>query len=474
MKDYKFLTIRDIRLETIIFILVLSFFYIFPSPVFAVSESFPPSSAPPTAEDILSSPNNVYYCSPSGNNSSGDGTIGNPWVDFRGAASTVRAGDVIYLRGGTYPTYAYVNFSRSQNILSVDGSETNPIVITNYPGEIVVYESTDDTWCMTLDGNHQKLIGTKVGGSYGIQITGGISIRANYCRVSGVEFIEGTSNGGDANPGMISVPLNDGCTGTHVSHCYFRDAKYDSDTNRMACLRFFHNTNTLIEYNTFKDNLELRYGGAVYFKDITFNAIIRYNKFINNRYSVQFVGQRTSSNGLKVYNNLFYNDEYPIHFFVELGPNFRIYDNVALNIRGAFFLYHNSGSNTYSDSGEYYNNVIGGTGFAKSWASGASNSNNLPDLFDYNLWYSSADRNASALWSSTPSGYHANSVTINNAVTYNSSTMTCTVSDDYAGKTIGRNSSSIGGFTFGDTTSTPPPEEPPTRPLPPVLRVEED
>ncbi len=167
-----------------------------PDLVLAVSDPFPKSTAPPSVADFLPSPAHTYYCSPTGSNSTGNGSIGNPWLDLIGANGRVVAGDLIYFRGGQYPTYSYVNFSRSQNILSVNGNVTSPIVITNYPGEIVVYNSTNTTWCMTLDGDHQKLIGTKVGDSYGIQITGGISIRADYCRVSGVEFKEGTTNGG--------------------------------------------------------------------------------------------------------------------------------------------------------------------------------------------------------------------------------------------------------------------------------------
>jgi hypothetical protein len=236
----------------------------------------------------------------------------------------------------------------------------------------------------------------------------------------------------------------------------------------MSCIRLFNNTDSVVEHNLFKDNQEVKIGGVVYFKDTTNNATVRYNTFINNKYSVVYVGQNPPHNGLNVHHNLFYGDTNLLYFMVEMGSNFRFHNNVALNIQGAFFYYNNNGSNTFSDSGEYYNNVIAGTGFAQGWSTNSSNTNNLPDIFDYNLWYRSSDRNGSNFWS-LPSGYHSHAITANNAVTYNSTTMTATVEDTYLGRNQGRNNSTIGGFTYGLGGDTPPPvpePEPDPEPTP--------
>ena len=71
---------------------------------------------------------NVRYISPMGNDA-GDGSIGNPWFSVGFAASPARlsAGDVLFVRGGTY------HYDNRQSI-TVSGTEGNPITIINYPG----------------------------------------------------------------------------------------------------------------------------------------------------------------------------------------------------------------------------------------------------------------------------------------------------------------------------------------------------
>ena len=432
--------------------LLLAVFYIlWAATAFGTSDIYPKVGTPPTVASFLPSPAHTYYCATTGSNTTGDGSIGNPWVDLIGAAATVGPGDLIYFRGGTYPAYAYSNFSRSQNMLSVDGTLPAPIVITNYPGEIVKWDSVDTIWSLTLDGDYQKLIGTKVGAQYGIQITGGISIRANNVQVSGVDFIGGTSNGGDLNPAMLSVPLNDGCDNLVISHCSFRDSAHQSTADRMACIRLFRNTNSIIEYNVFKNNLELDDCASVYYKDNTQDSIVRWNTFVDSVKGVQYFTQDFvggGHDGLDVYGNLFYNVEYPFLFRNEFGANVRIHDNVALQIpaTGAFFYYLNAEPDGVgTDHGQYWNNVIEGTGFEQGWHANSANAANLPDVFDYNLWKSALDRNAP--WGDQ--GYHAHAVT--NAtlgITYNTTTLTATASDTYPGRSVGLVSSNIGGFSW--------------------------
>ena len=91
-----------------------------------------------------------HFASPNGS-SSGDGSINNPW-DLATALSqpaSVRPGDTIWLRGGTYRAPNSNGFSSKLN-----GTATSPIIVRNYNGERA-----------TLDGR-----GTEntlyVGGSY--------------------------------------------------------------------------------------------------------------------------------------------------------------------------------------------------------------------------------------------------------------------------------------------------------------------
>jgi len=70
----------------------------------------------------------TYYVSPSGNDSN-PGTIGQPFFTLNKAWSYVSAGDIIYMRGGTY------NYTTTQSLTSKDGTSGNLISISAYPGE---------------------------------------------------------------------------------------------------------------------------------------------------------------------------------------------------------------------------------------------------------------------------------------------------------------------------------------------------
>ncbi|MBC8005321.1 MAG: hypothetical protein H7X84_07585, partial [Verrucomicrobia bacterium] len=44
----------------------------------------------------------TYYLSPGGSDTSGSGSSSSPWFTLNKAWSVVRAGDIIYMKGGTY------------------------------------------------------------------------------------------------------------------------------------------------------------------------------------------------------------------------------------------------------------------------------------------------------------------------------------------------------------------------------------
>ena len=67
----------------------------------------------------------AYYLSPSGSDSAA-GSYAAPWKSISAAASKMKAGDVAYLRGGTYSGQAQI---------SVSGTAAAPITFTAFPGE---------------------------------------------------------------------------------------------------------------------------------------------------------------------------------------------------------------------------------------------------------------------------------------------------------------------------------------------------
>jgi len=72
----------------------------------------------------------TYYLSPTGSDASGNGTVSNPWFTLNKVWSAVAAGDIIYLRGGTY------NYNTQQNLSGKNGtSNSNLIQVLAYPGE---------------------------------------------------------------------------------------------------------------------------------------------------------------------------------------------------------------------------------------------------------------------------------------------------------------------------------------------------
>jgi len=102
-----------------------------------------------------------YYLSPSGNDATGDGSIGNPWWRMSKPWTVITPGDTVFMRGGTY---AYTDQSDCY-LIGKDGSSGNMIVIMSYPGETATitkgpgYTNNDEHWRggVYLDGDYIKM-----------------------------------------------------------------------------------------------------------------------------------------------------------------------------------------------------------------------------------------------------------------------------------------------------------------------------
>ena len=83
--------------------------------------------------DITLPDGTTYYLSPSGSDTTGDGSIGNPWFSLNKAWQSVVAGDTVYMRGGTYA------YTTQQVMQGKNGtSSSNMINLFAYPGETPV------------------------------------------------------------------------------------------------------------------------------------------------------------------------------------------------------------------------------------------------------------------------------------------------------------------------------------------------
>lgn len=78
----------------------------------------------------------TLYVAASGSDSNDGLSIDRPLRTVQKAADVAQPGDVVALRGGVYPIH--VRFHR-------DGTQSDPIVWTSYPGEIAIFDGSDQT-----------------------------------------------------------------------------------------------------------------------------------------------------------------------------------------------------------------------------------------------------------------------------------------------------------------------------------------
>jgi hypothetical protein len=113
-----------------------------PTPVPTATPAPTPAPTPvPTATPVPTpaptatpAPTGAHYLAPNGNDSNA-GTLSAPWGTLGGAIGKLKPGDTLYVRGGTY------NVTNRISYVTVAGTASSPISITNYPGETPVFTS---------------------------------------------------------------------------------------------------------------------------------------------------------------------------------------------------------------------------------------------------------------------------------------------------------------------------------------------
>jgi hypothetical protein len=73
----------------------------------------------------------AFFVDDSPGDDSNSGSKAQPWKTIRHAITKLKAGDTLYLRGGTY---------YEQVVVTAKGTKTKPVTIRSYPGEIVVID----------------------------------------------------------------------------------------------------------------------------------------------------------------------------------------------------------------------------------------------------------------------------------------------------------------------------------------------
>jgi len=80
----------------------------------------------------------MLFVSPSGSDSN-PGTLSAPWQTPQKAANSATVGQTVCFRGGSYPQTVTSGY---QQTINNSGSQGNPIVFTNYPGEVAVIQGS--------------------------------------------------------------------------------------------------------------------------------------------------------------------------------------------------------------------------------------------------------------------------------------------------------------------------------------------
>ena len=103
----------------------------------------------------------TYYLSPSGNDSN-PGTLSQPFFSLNKAWTVVSAGDIIYMRGGTY------SYTSQQRLLGKSGTSGNLIKVWAYPGENPVITRAN-SWSWS-------------------EFRAGVFFMGNYCHFKGIQI----------------------------------------------------------------------------------------------------------------------------------------------------------------------------------------------------------------------------------------------------------------------------------------------
>lgn len=172
---------------------------------------------------LAESPGAIKYASTTGNDSTGDGSFGNPWATLSKLMSTLTAGQVGRLRGGTYGSGLTAGLT-----WSTIANAANPITIENEPGETVTILQR-----IAISGQYLRLRGNSGVGVFdremivGLNNMGGVGdtniwVRGNAAHIElfGLEVKDAHFQGLLAGVGGSGGTIPDT---VHIYNCFLHD-----------------------------------------------------------------------------------------------------------------------------------------------------------------------------------------------------------------------------------------------------------
>lgn len=175
----------------------------------------------------------TFYVSPTGSDNNA-GSISAPFATWGKLSSVMLAGDIAYIRGGTYRTKAGAGASQHCLWQNLQGTAAAPITIMAYPGEFPIFNldnitttNSDPTAVIIRNCNYLHIKGLRVTGlkqiPSGVGVSRGIDLQNSSNNT--IEFIELDHIGG------YGYILSDGSNNNLFLNCdaHHMDDRYTTD-----------------------------------------------------------------------------------------------------------------------------------------------------------------------------------------------------------------------------------------------------
>lgn len=264
----------------------------------------------------------IFYISPTGNDTTGNGSIGAPWKTLKKATTSVTtAGDIIYVKSGTYTETQQSNLSRG---VSIEGeNKTNTIINTTQTGDwstLLELYSPDGT-----DGNQHISNITFNGGFVSnsnyktwvcLWITGRNNVEVYDCNFNNFKqtAMIWNGNGSNDNPGT-DVGQNK-ATGNKLYNCSILNCAAMYNGTGQGAVMFGFQNGMLIHDNLIQQDQRPNFQGGWPIKywnqGFSDNCKIYNNTLIKKPYAGTYPGENGdwdfcielfSPSGLEIYGN---------------------------------------------------------------------------------------------------------------------------------------------------------------------------
>lgn len=327
-----------------------------------VATTVPLFGARPVAATDISTA--TKFASPTG---SGDGTIDNPY-DLQTALDSLVAGDVLFLRGGTYTIG-----TTGLLITSKVGTEQNPIIVESYPNEVAILDGKNRVPEDVINNTYPTDKGLYLNDSEYVyirklEITGmsenGVLVKGSYNRVQGctihynflngilltnrefetLPYVDGwnliednlINNNSDADISNDNVHnYGDNADGIFISSGQFNVARHNTvQNNSDDGIDTWKSNDSLVEYNVVSGNglgllgngNGLKLGGEL---NVSIPSGLRANALYNLIYDNKSAALSGNAGRLQeVAFNMSWNNQWAVSNFTDISLS-NVHDNIS-------------------------------------------------------------------------------------------------------------------------------------------------